>query len=49
MKFGFSWPSGLENLRIFCPGHNTNTIRVINLKLQWKIDLDEERYSVQEP
>ena len=28
---------------IFCLEHNTKTIRGINLKLHWSIDLDEEK------
>ena len=27
MEFGFSWPSCFtENIRIFCPEHNTETV-----------------------
>ena len=42
-------PVVLENLRIYCPEHNTETIRGIKLKLHWSIDLHEEKCSVQEP
>ena len=34
---------------VFCPEHNTKTIRGINLKLYYWIELDEKRCSVQEP
>ena len=33
---------------VFCPEHNTKTIRGIDMKLHWYIDPDEGRIIVQE-